>query len=311
MLWFVSFFIRLGALTKRAQLPFSAWLPAAIAAPTPVSSLVHSSTLVTAGVYLIIRFRSFLKTGELSLSLIIISLLTIFISGLGANFEFDLKKIIALSTLSQLGVIIIALSLGFFELAFFHLLTHAIFKAILFLCAGVVIHRARGAQDIRFMGVFLKVSPILAGFIRLSSLSLSGFLFLRGFYSKDLILEISYFLNNSYIFVFLLVTATIFTVSYSLRLGWYVFWAAFRNFSSTNISDSSIILNPILFLGRLVVCLGRVLAWLLFPHPFFFPLRGLVKILNLLLIFLGRMIFFFSLKFKNLKFLRFNFFGSL
>jgi len=108
--------IILAGMSKRAQIPFSAWLPAAIAAPTPVSSLVHSSTLVTAGVYLLIRFNELLGVNNF---LLLVSIITLFISGLGANFEFDLKKIIALSTLSQLGVIIIILSLGLWEIAFF------------------------------------------------------------------------------------------------------------------------------------------------------------------------------------------------
>jgi len=109
----------LAGMTKRAQIPFSAWLPAAIAAPTPVSALVHSSTLVTAGVYLLIRFRSVLEGTVVQTGLLLLASLTMFMAGLGANFETDLKKIIALSTLSQLGVIMRVLALGFPDLAFF------------------------------------------------------------------------------------------------------------------------------------------------------------------------------------------------
>jgi len=149
----IYFFILVGGFTKSAQLPFSAWLPAAIAAPTPVSALVHSSTLVTAGVYLLIRFYYLINRSWILIGIILyIGLLTSFIAGLRANFEVDLKKIIALSTLSQLGIMVVRVSLGYLELAYFHLVIHAIFKALLFLCGGKIIHLMGGYQDIRFMG---------------------------------------------------------------------------------------------------------------------------------------------------------------
>lgn len=179
----------LAAMTKRAQIPFSSWLPAAIAAPTPVSALVHSSTLVTAGVYLLIRFNILLENSTLGQFLLLISGITIFIAGLGANFEFDLKKIIALSTLSQLGLIIRILSIGFYKLAFFHLLTHALFKALLFICAGVIIHNTKNAQDIRFIGNLRIRIPLTCRCFNVANLALCGLPFLAGFYSKDLILE--------------------------------------------------------------------------------------------------------------------------
>ena len=117
-------------MTKSAQIPFSSWLPAAIAAPTSVSALVHSSTLVTAGVYLLINFNPSFSYW-LNVIWLLVSGLTIFITGLGANFEFDFKRIIALSTLRQLHLMIITISIGLSDLAFFHLLTHALFKALL------------------------------------------------------------------------------------------------------------------------------------------------------------------------------------
>lgn len=185
-------FIVIAAITKRAQIPFSAWLPAAIAAPTPVSALVHSSTLVTAGVYLLIRFSPALNGSLEQKGLLLLARLTIFIAGLGANFETDLKKIIALSTLSQLGVIITILAIGWSDLAFFHLLAHALFKALLFICAGSIIHRVGDYQDIRVMGRMVKFIPLRVARINLANLALCGTPFLAGFYSKDLVLEVAF-----------------------------------------------------------------------------------------------------------------------
>nr|YP_009142410.1 NADH dehydrogenase subunit 5 [Trilophidia annulata]AKH04346.1 NADH dehydrogenase subunit 5 [Trilophidia annulata] len=149
---FITMLIILASMTKSAQIPFSSWLPAAMAAPTPVSALVHSSTLVTAGVYLLIRFSPMLMTYGFGSFLLLIGCMTMFMAGFGANFEFDLKKIIALSTLSQLGLMMSILSMGYSNLAFFHLLTHALFKALLFMCAGSMIHNLKDCQDIRYMG---------------------------------------------------------------------------------------------------------------------------------------------------------------
>nr|QNV11552.1 NADH dehydrogenase subunit 5 [Dynatosoma fuscicorne] len=193
----------LAAMTKSAQIPFSSWLPAAMAAPTPVSALVHSSTLVTAGVYLLIRFNILLVDTFLGQFLLVISGLTMFMSGLGANFEFDLKKIIALSTLSQLGLMMSILAMGFPMLAFFHLLTHALFKALLFMCAGAIIHNMMNSQDIRTMGGLCLYMPLTTSCFNIANLALCGMPFLAGFYSKDMILELVMLSNvNMLIFFF-------------------------------------------------------------------------------------------------------------
>ena len=152
--------VRLAAITKRAQIPFSAWLPAAIAAPTPVRALVHSSTLVTAGVYLLIRFGDILKGRIIILVLTYLGIFTTLMARTRALFETDLKKIVALSTLRQLGIIVITLALGFIELAFIHLLTHAVFKALLFICRGKIIHRVGRNQDMRLLGGLFFNLPI-------------------------------------------------------------------------------------------------------------------------------------------------------
>lgn len=237
----ITWLILLAAFTKRAQIPFSSWLPAAIAAPTPVSSLVHSSTLVTAGVYLLIRFNFSIRD-NLKFYGLLISVLTIFISGLGANFEFDLKKVIALSTLSQLGLIMRILFLGNYKLAFFHLLTHAIFKALLFICSGCIIHNFLNSQDIRFMGGLILQIPLTCIFFNISNLALCGFPFLAGFYSKDLILEFGSFNIINFIVYFLFYFSTGLTMSYSFRLSYYSIVGNLNFNSFYNLTDQGIII---------------------------------------------------------------------
>lgn len=276
-------FVVLAAITKSAQIPFSSWLPAAIAAPTPVSALVHSSTLVTAGVYLLIRFNYLLVDSLLGQSLLLIAGLTIFISGLGANFEFDLKKIIALSTLSQLGLIIIILSIGFYKLAFFHLLTHAIFKALLFICAGAIIHNICNSQDIRTIGGLCMSMPLTSSFFNIANLALCGIPFLAGFYSKDLILEVvSFSYINSFVY-FIYFFSTGLTVSYSLRLVYYSIVGEFNTFSIHPINDEGwLILRSILPLVIISILRGSILMWLIFPTPFIICIPLLIKYLTLL-----------------------------
>lgn len=146
----IGFVLILAGITKRAQVPFCAWLPAAIAAPTPVSSLVHSSTLVTAGVYLLLRSYKIIRLREGAIKmLIVVRVLTLLVAGSRAACVYDLKKVIALSTLSQLRVIIFCVSIGAPLVAFFHLVTHAVFKALLFIGAGGLIHSNKRVQDVR------------------------------------------------------------------------------------------------------------------------------------------------------------------
>jgi len=139
-------------------------------------------------------------------------------SGMSALFECDLKKIVALSTLRQLGVIISSIGLGFVNLAFFHLITHALFKACLFVCVGVLIHLHQDRQDLRSIGNIVGETPLTRSCLTLSRLSLCGFPFISGFYSKDLIIEVSVFGNYRFIIVILYVLGTIITSSYSFRL---------------------------------------------------------------------------------------------
>nr|QWB85775.1 NADH dehydrogenase subunit 5 [Phlyctenosis sp. N135] len=283
----ISYLVVLAALTKSAQIPFSSWLPAAMAAPTPVSSLVHSSTLVTAGVYLLIRFN-FALSQNLMILLLFISSMTMFMSGLGANFEFDLKKIIALSTLSQLGLMLSILSLGSYHLAFFHLLIHALFKALLFMCAGNIIHGLGNCQDIRYMGNLINNLPLTCVFFNICNFSLCGLPFFSGFYSKDLIVEVmSMGVLNIYVYIIFYFSVGL-TVCYSFRLTYYTL-TGYSNFLSLSSSTESESFMAKGMAGLIfpVILSGSCLQWLLFPSPYFVCLPVLLKFMALLMIMVG------------------------
>nr|YP_010579357.1 NADH dehydrogenase subunit 5 [Thranita danae]UEV85589.1 NADH dehydrogenase subunit 5 [Thranita danae] len=287
----LKIFLMISAMTKSAQIPFSAWLPAAMAAPTPVSALVHSSTLVTAGVYLMIRFSGALEGSKVQSILLIVSCLTMFMAGLGANFEYDLKKIIALSTLSQLGVMLSILSLGYADLAFFHLLSHALFKALLFMCAGVVIHSVGGYQDIRFMGNLVKFMPLTVSYMTISNLALCGFPFMAGFYSKDMILEVAFMSWINFIALMLYVLATGLTVMYTLRLIYYSISGEYNLSSFSNLSDEDYVMtNSMGGLGIGAILGGAVLSWSLFPECYMICLSSFMKMLVMMVSILGGLI---------------------
>nr|YP_004021885.1 NADH dehydrogenase subunit 5 [Exorista sorbillans]ADO85316.1 NADH dehydrogenase subunit 5 [Exorista sorbillans] len=278
----------LAAMTKSAQIPFSSWLPAAMAAPTPVSALVHSSTLVTAGVYLLIRFNIILSTSWLGQLLLLLSGLTMFMAGLGANFEFDLKKIIALSTLSQLGLMMSILSMGFYKLAMFHLLTHALFKALLFMCAGAIIHNMNNSQDIRLMGGLSIHMPLTSACFNVSNLALCGMPFLAGFYSKDMILEIVSIWNINMFSFFLYYFSTGLTVSYSFRLVFYSMTGDLNCGSLNMLNDEGWIMFRGM-MGLLIMSFigGSMLNWLIFPFPYMICLPIYMKLLTLFVCIVG------------------------
>lgn len=276
----ISTIIIIAAITKSAQIPFSSWLPAAIAAPTPVSALVHSSTLVTAGVYLLIRFNLLLVDTFFIKILILLSGLTIFIAGVSANYEFDLKKIIALSTLSQLGLIIRVLRIGIPDMAFFHLLTHAIFKALLFMCAGVIIHIIIDIQDIRFIGGVSNYIPLTTLCINISNIALCGIPFLAGFYSKDLILEMIRLRNLNFFIFILYYSSTGLTIFYSFRLTIYLIINKFNLICVYNLYDEDfILLKSIFTLLFIRIISGGILIWMIFPWPYIVYLPFNLKIL--------------------------------
>nr|YP_010925945.1 NADH dehydrogenase subunit 5 [Thelaira chrysopruinosa]WKF19266.1 NADH dehydrogenase subunit 5 [Thelaira chrysopruinosa] len=310
----VGMLIMFAAMTKSAQIPFSSWLPAAMAAPTPVSALVHSSTLVTAGVYLLIRFNNLFSFSWMGNFLLVLSSLTMFMSGLGANYEFDLKKIIALSTLSQLGLMMSILSMGYYKLAFFHLLTHALFKALLFMCAGMIIHNMNNNQDIRMMGGLSFSMPLTSSCFNVANLALCGMPFLAGFYSKDLILEMVYFSYFNFFSFFLFFFSTGLTVCYSLRLVYYSMSGDCNFFSLNLLNDESwIMLKSMLGLMMMSIFGGSMLSWLMFSSPMVLVISSNLKLLILFVCIMGGFMgyfisninFFFinkSLNFYNLSY---------
>nr|UOU85013.1 NADH dehydrogenase subunit 5 [Ephemera danica] len=278
----------LAAMTKSAQIPFSAWLPAAMAAPTPVSALVHSSTLVTAGVYLLIRFSPAISFTWISDWLLLIAGLTMFMAGLGANFEFDLKKIIALSTLSQLGLMMSILSLGFYKLAYFHLLTHALFKALLFMCAGAVIHNMKDSQDIRNMGSLVTQMPYTTACLNVANMALCGIPFLAGFYSKDLILEMASLSLLNMLGFFLFFFSTGLTMCYTMRLVYYSMSGLFNASVCHPMNDEGhIMLKGMSGLLFMSVIGGSMMSWILFPSPAMVCLPFYLKTLALSVSLLG------------------------
>nr|QZZ81251.1 NADH dehydrogenase subunit 5 [Eristalinus viridis] len=287
----VGSLVMLAAMTKSAQIPFSSWLPAAMAAPTPVSALVHSSTLVTAGIYLLIRFNLLLVNTTMSQLLLLLAGLTMFMSGLGANFEFDLKKIIALSTLSQLGLMMMILSMGYEKLAFFHLLTHALFKALLFMCAGAIIHNMNNSQDLRLMGGLSMYMPLTSSCFNVANLALCGMPFLAGFYSKDLILEVvSLSMLNLFIF-FLFFFSTGLTVCYSLRLVYYSMTGDL-NCSALNVLNDEgwVMLKGMFGLMIMSIIGGSMLSWLIFLTPYTICLPYYLKFMTLFVCIVGGLV---------------------
>nr|YP_009371128.1 NADH dehydrogenase subunit 5 [Abraxas suspecta]ARR28298.1 NADH dehydrogenase subunit 5 [Abraxas suspecta] len=300
----VMMMIILAAMTKSAQIPFSSWLPAAMAAPTPVSALVHSSTLVTAGVYLLIRFNILLIDSLGFKMLLLISSLTMFMAGISANYEFDLKKIIALSTLSQLGLMMSILSMGLPLLAFFHLLTHAMFKALLFMCAGVIIHMMNDIQDIRFMGGVSIYIPMTCLCMNISNMALCGVPFLAGFYSKDLILEMVSFSNFNFLIFLLYYLSTGLTVFYSNRLTMYLMINDYNLLSVYNLYDEDyIMIKSMLVLLFMSIMSGSILMWLIFYYPSMIYLPFNLKLMVIYVSLMGALLGYFV---SNMNIFSFN-----
>ena len=294
------YLIIISACTKSAQIPFSAWLPAAMAAPTPVSALVHSSTLVTAGVYLLIRINLIIIEINISKFLRILGMLTIIIAGITAIVEIDIKKVIALSTLRQLGIIIIILGMGNPVLSFFHLISHAFFKAILFICAGLTIHRIKDYQDIRKMGFNYININLSVSIIIIANIRLCGLPFLRGFYSKDIIIEIVIIKGKRFFLFFLLIIGTRLTVIYSCRLNFLISLNFIKVESFYNISENSnLIIVGIMFLLPLSIIGGLIISWNIIRVNKIIFLPFWIK--SFVLILIARSVYFYIYIYNNIQ----------
>nr|YP_009131508.1 NADH dehydrogenase subunit 5 [Tevnia jerichonana]AIL54894.1 NADH dehydrogenase subunit 5 [Tevnia jerichonana] len=281
--------LTIAGMTKSAQIPFSSWLPAAMEAPTPVSALVHSSTLVTGGIFLLTRFFPFLNQLQFfNIFLLIMASLTMLMAGLSAMNEMDMKKVIALSTLSQLGLMMMSLALGMPLMTLFHLLTHALFKALLFMTAGSIILYASHNQDLRLMGLSAPSLPMTSASMLIANMALFGAPFLAGFYSKDLILE-EILLNqsNSLIF-FIAFFATGLTAGYSLRMMMMILWTPKHSIPCSNLTDKDFpILTPMFLMTFTAILGGSLLNWILISpnQPLIIPFSQ--KILTPLVIMMG------------------------
>ena len=265
----ICIFLFIGAMGKSAQFLLHTWLPDAMEGPTPVSALIHAATMVTAGVFLVVRCSPIFEYSQFALNLVaIVGMVTAIFAASVALVQNDIKKIVAYSTCSQLGYMFFAAGIGAYHVAMFHLFTHAFFKALLFLGAGSVIHAFKDEQDIRNMGGIGKKLPYTYAFMLIGTLALTGFPFLSGFYSKDAIIEFAYLANTplgNYAASIGILTA-FFTSIYSWRLFFKVFHGPYNNkkilINETHESPI-VMLLPLVFLS-----IGAIFSGYIFKNIF-------------------------------------------
>ena len=268
----ICLFLFIGAMGKSAQFLLHTWLPDAMEGPTPVSALIHAATMVTAGVFLVVRCSPLFEYSQVALNLVtIIGMITAIFAASVALVQNDIKKIIAYSTCSQLGYMFFAAGVGAYHVAIFHLFTHAFFKALLFLGSGSVIHAFKDEQDIRNMGGVRKKLPFTYIFMLIGTLALTGFPLLSGFYSKDAIIEFAYLRNSllgNYAVVVGILTA-FFTSIYSWRLFFKTFHGSYNN-KKIPINDTHesplVMLVPLIFLAIGAIFSGYFFKEILIGH---------------------------------------------
>ena len=252
----------IGSMAKSSQVGLHIWLPMAMEGPTPVSALIHAATMVTAGVYLLIRSSPLI---EYSSTLLLICLwlgaITTIFSSLIGLFQQDIKKVIAYSTMSQLGMMVIAIGLSSYNIALFHLINHAFYKGLLFLSAGSVIHAVSDNQDFRKYGGLIKFLPLTYSVMLIGSLSLIAFPFMTGFYSKDFILESIYGQYTIYIFSVytIAVIGAIFTSLYSVKVLYLIFFAKPNGpkiYYNISLTDSKLAKDPGMYMKFPLIFLG-------------------------------------------------------
>nr|UKG23348.1 NADH dehydrogenase subunit 5 [Heliocidaris crassispina] len=296
LLPFLLFGLVLAAAGKSAQFGLHPWLPAAMEGPTPVSALLHSSTMVVAGVFLLVRTSDlFINTPNAQSLVLLLGGTTALFAASTAIAQHDIKKIVAYSTTSQLGLMVTAIGIGQPILAFFHICTHAFFKAMLFLCSGSIIHSLNDEQDLRKMGGLSNLLPVTSACLALGSLALMGTPFLAGFYSKDLILEAANasFLNT--LGLSLGIIATMLTAVYSFRIVYFCF----------SINPSIAALSPIgeenknLNNALLRLSIGTIISGWFFSNFIFLPpsftVSSLTKSIPLIVTIIGVATLFISL----------------
>ena len=259
----------IGAMGKSAQIILHTWLPDAMEGPTPVSALIHAATMVTAGVFLVVRCSPIFEYSPLTLNIItIIGMTTAFFAATIALVQTDIKKIIAYSTCSQLGYMFFAAGVGAYNVAMFHLFTHAFFKALLFLCSGSVIHSFKDEQDINQMGAVYKKLPYTWILMIIGTLALTGFPFLSGFYSKDAIIEFAYLKGNTlgYYAASIGIFTALLTSIYSWRLIFKTFHGTYNN---KKIKIEEMHESPAVMLFPLIMLsVGAIFAGFLFKDLF-------------------------------------------